>query len=83
MVGYEYKVVPFRGQIKSGLFSSEGPQTASKQLEDVIHSGVAGGWEFVEVSHINILSEPGCIAGLLGQRAMNIPYDQVIFRKPR
>ena len=83
MSEYQYKVVAFRGQIKTGIFSSEGPETASKQLENVIHSGTTGGWEFVEVSHINILSAPGCIAGLLGQRAMNIPYDQVIFRKPR
>jgi hypothetical protein len=83
MVGYEYKVVPFRGQIKTGLLSSEGPQVASKQLEEVINSGTSGGWEFVEVSHINILTEPGCIAGLFGQRAMNIVYDQVVFRKQR
>lgn len=83
MAGYEYKVVPFRGQIKTGIFSSEGPQVASKQLEEVINSGVNAGWEFVEVSHINILTEPGCLAGLIGQRAMNIPYDQVIFRKAR
>ena len=83
MVSHEYKVVPFRGQIKTGLFSSEGPSVASKQLEGVIHQFVGEGWEFMEVSHIHILTEPGCIAGLFGQRATTIVYDQVIFRRPR
>jgi hypothetical protein len=83
VANYEFRVVPFRGQIKTGVFSSEGPQVASKQLEELINQSVSQGWEFVEVSHINILTEPGCIAGLLGQRAMNVPYDQVVFRKVR
>jgi len=82
-MAYEFKVVPFKGQIKTGVFSSEGPQVASKQLEEAINQGVTQGWEFVEVSHINILTAPGCLAGLFGQRAVNIPYDQVIFRKAR
>jgi hypothetical protein len=81
MAGYEYKVVPFIGQMKTGLFSNEGPQTASKQLEDVIHRHVGEGWDFVEVSHINILTQPGCIASLFGVRASTLVYDQVIFRR--
>lgn len=83
MPGYEYKAVPFVGQIKTGFLSNEGPGTASKQLDDVINSNVGQGWEFVEVSHINILTQPGCIAGLLGSKATTIVYDQVIFRKTK
>lgn len=77
----QIKVVPFIGQIKRGLFSNEGPHTASQQLEDVIHQHTSQGWEFVEVSHINILTQPGCVAGLLGAKATLITYDQVIFRR--
>lgn len=81
MPGYEYKVVPFIGQVKTGFFSNEGPHTASKQLEDVIHQHVKQGWEFVEVSHINILTQPGCIASLFGAKVTTVVFDQVIFRK--
>lgn len=83
MPGYEYKVVPFKGQVKGGLFSNEGPHTASKQLEDVIHQHLAQGWDFVDVSHIHILTEPGCIASLFGAKVNTVVYDQVIFRKSK
>ena len=77
----EFKVVPFVGQIKGGFFSKEGPGTASRQLEDVINTHGKQGWDFVEVSHIYILVQPGCIGGLFGQKANTIVYDQVIFKK--
>ena len=81
MASGEHKVVPFVGQIKGGFFSKEGPEVASQQLADVINSHVRQGWDFVEVSHINILVQPGCIGGFLGQKASTVVYDQVIFRK--
>jgi hypothetical protein len=77
----KYKVVSFVGQIKSGFFSTEGPHTASQQLEDVINTHVNQGWEFCEVSHIDILVQPGCLAGLLGAKVSTVVYDQVIFRR--
>ena len=83
MVGYDYKVVPFIGQIKSGFFTKEGPEVASKQLEQVINGTVSSGWEFVDVSHINILVQPGCLAGFLGAKATSVVFDQVVFRKSR
>jgi hypothetical protein len=83
MPGYDYKAIPFIGQIKSGFFSKEGPEVASKQLEQVINTNVNSGWEFVEVSHVNILVQPGCLAGLLGARATSVVFDQVIFRRAK
>lgn len=76
-----YKVVPFVGHVKTGFFSKEGPHTASEQLESVINEYVRQGWEFVEVSHVDILVQPGCLAALLGAKATIVVYDQVIFRK--
>ena len=70
----EFEVVPFLGQVKTGIFSKEGPHTASQQLQDVIQTNVQAFWEFVEVSHIHILTQPGCIAGLLGARAATVVY---------
>lgn len=77
----EFKVVPFIGQVKGGFFSSEGPDTASKQLASLINSHVSQGWTFDSLGQIHILVQPGCIGGLIGQQASTVVYDQVIFRK--
>jgi len=80
-MAYLYKVVPFSGSFKTGVLGREGPETASKQLEDVINSHVSQGWEFYSVSQINMLIKPGCLAFLFGDRRSTVPYDQVIFRR--
>lgn len=77
----EYKVVSFIGQIKGGFFSSDGPHTASNQLQELIQSHVNQGWEFDRMGQIHILVKPGCIGGFLGQAASSVVYDQVIFKK--
>lgn len=77
----EFKVVPFRGQIKSGFFSTEGPQTASQQLQDAINQYVKQGWEFHSLGQIHILVQPGCLGGLLGQSASTVVYDQIILSR--
>ena len=71
----EFKVVPFRGQLKS----SDSPEKASQQLQDLINAHVKQGWQFHSLGQMHIIVQPGCIAGLLGQTASTIVYDQVIF----
>lgn len=77
----EYKVVPFMGQVKSGFFSKEGPDTASRQLQDLINKHVSQGWELDRLGQIHILVQPGCFGGILGQKAGTVVFDQVIFKK--
>ena len=74
---YQYKIVPFIGKIKSG----QGAGIAAQQLESVISQYVQAGWEFVQLGDVNIEVQPGCLAGLLGQKAAYVTFDQIIFRK--
>ena len=74
---YEYKVLPFIGKIKSG----EGAEVAARQLQVVISEYAASGWEFVQLGDVNIEIQPGCLAGLLGQKAVYVKFDQLIFRR--
>jgi hypothetical protein len=72
----QFKVVPFRGFIKGG---KEGPEIASQQLQEVINAHVKQGWVFHSLGQIHIIVQPGCLAGLFGQTASTVVYDQVIF----
>ena len=74
---YEYLVVPFIGSIKS----HQGADVAAQQLQTVISHYANAGWDFVQMGDVNIEVKPGCIAGLFGQSASYIRFDQVIFRR--
>jgi len=76
---YQYKVVPFIGQ-STGQVS---PAEVATQLETVIGDYVARGWEFYQLSDVNVEVQPGCIAGLLGAKAHYARFDQLIFRAER
>ncbi len=76
-MAYQYKVVPFNTRVKMGSPTAE----CSTQLETVINDHAKDGWEFFQLSQINILVQPGCLAGLGGARPTYMPIDQVVFRK--
>lgn len=74
---YQFKVVPFIGQIKGNQSSAD----VAKQLEAVISQHSTQGWEFYQLSDVNIEVQPGCLAGLLGAKVSYVRFDQLIFRK--
>lgn len=76
-MSYQYKVIPFIGRIKGNQTSVD----VASQLESVINQYAAQGWEFYQLSDVDIEVQPGCIAGLLGAKVSYIRYDQLIFRK--
>ena len=79
---YEYKVVPFIGKLRSGLFGSiEDAGEVSKQLGAVINEHANQGWEFAGLNDVNIEIKPGCFAGLFGSKTAYIPLNQVIFKR--
>lgn len=82
-IDYEYKVVPFVGKLKSGVFTVENAGNVSSQLQAVIDSNVGGGWEFYSVEKVNIQIKPGCLGSLFGSNVEFITFDQVIFRRAR
>lgn len=75
---YKYRVLPFIGKVKG----KQGAKDVSDQLEAMINEGARAGWEFEQVNNVNIEFQPGCIAGLLGQKASYVRFDMVVFRKP-
>lgn len=76
-MSYQYLVVPFQGQIKSG--GSVGQVSA--QLQAVINQHANQGWEFHTLNDVNIEVTPGCLSALFGAKNAYVSYDQVIFRK--
>lgn len=73
---FRYKVVPFRGHAKGGLDATD----VARQLEVIIQHYASQGWEFYQLSDVNIEIRPGCIAGLFGATVQYARFDQVIFR---
>ena len=77
MASYQYKVVPFIGKIKSGQSADE----VGTQLQSLIDKFSRNGWEFHQMSDINIEVTPGCLQGLFGAKISYVKFDQLIFRK--
>jgi hypothetical protein len=71
----QFKVVPFRSHVKS----SDTAEKASQHLQEVINAHVKQGWQFHSLGQIHLIVHPGCLAGLFGQTASTVVYDQVIF----
>jgi len=74
---YQYNVVPFIGRINAKQSATD----VAAQLQAVINQYTAQGWEFYQLSDVNIEVKPGCLAGLFGARDSYVRYDQIIFRK--
>ena len=83
MSAFEYLVVPFVGQLKSGVFSVENAQNVTAQLQSVINQYGQQGWEFYRIDKVNVQIKPGCLAALFGASASYITFDQIIFRQLR
>jgi hypothetical protein len=75
-VAYRYKVVPFMGQSRGSLSAAE----VADQLEHAIRRYASEGWEFYQLSDVNIEVQPGCLAGLFGAKIHYVRFDQLIFR---
>jgi hypothetical protein len=76
---YAYKVVPFIGQNRGTLSAAD----VAIQMESIINHYASHGWEFYQLSDVNIEVQPGCIGGLLGAKAEYVRFDQLIFRTDR
>ena len=74
---YQYRVVPFIGKIKKGQSASE----VSNQIAHVIHAHAVDGWEFYQLTDVNIEVSSGCLASLFGSSVSYQRFDQIIFRR--
>jgi predicted metalloprotease len=73
-----YRVIPFRGKIKGKQSAGD----VSNQLEEIINERAKEGWEFDQLSSVNIEVQPGCLAGIFGAKVAYNRFDMVIFKKP-
>ena len=79
MENFEYKVVPFIGKIKSNESAAE----VSRQMQAVINENANDGWEFCQMTDVNIEVAPGCIPGVFGKKKTYVKFDQIVFKKSK
>lgn len=77
MSRYEYKVVPFMGQVQA----KESSSVVSQQLESILNQHAADGWELHSLGSVDIEVQPGCLSTFLGQKTSYVRHDQVILRR--
>jgi hypothetical protein len=82
---YEYKVVPFLGQVELQQAKKSASQEVAEQLAQLINSETKAGYEFNQLNTVNMVvsDNPGCFAGLFGARASEklMQFDMLIFRR--
>lgn len=77
MPQYKYRVVPFIGRLNE----NDNARKAAEQLTDEIQKNIYDGWEFYQLSDVNIQVKPGCLSALFGAKESYVRFDQLIFRK--
>jgi hypothetical protein len=70
-----FEVVAFAPHIAN----REGSGDAAKQLQQLIDSMAAQGWEFHSVQHVTTYVKPGCLGSLLGHSSVPITTQFAIF----
>ena len=79
-MAYQYKMIQIPRNIR--IKSKETyDKVAADYLENVVNEWAMQGWEFYRVDTIGIEEQPGCIAGLLGQKTSVTRYYVITFRK--
>lgn len=54
---------------------------AAFYLQSIANEQAAQGWEFYRVDTVGVVTNPGCLAALLGAKQMHIEYYVVTFRR--
>jgi len=69
-MAYEYKVMNIN-------LKNQDPAT---YLQSLTNEMAGQGWEFYRVDNIDVLSSPGCVASILGQKQSVLSYSVATFR---
>jgi len=73
----QYKCVPAPMQITINNKSSY--DGAVRSFADLINSEAVSGWKFHSMESIKVRQDPGCLAGLFGQRGETVEYNMLVF----
>ncbi len=79
MPTFQYKVMPFIGQVGEG--DKHGATKVAAQLQKLIDEMTGQGWEFYRIDQVQIAVRPGCLSAFLGGRTNYISFDMVTFRR--
>jgi hypothetical protein len=79
---YEYKMVQIPPTIVVKAKEERG-QEAATYLESLANAQADEGWEFYRVDTVGIVSQPGCLASLMGAKQTLVHYFVVTFRRPK
>jgi hypothetical protein len=78
-VDFEYRIVPFIGDVSSR--DKRSAQKVADQLQAVINANIGNGWEFYRIDQVQIVVSPGCLGALFGGSQTTVALDQVTFRR--
>ncbi len=78
---YQYKMqqVPPAIVVKQKEYKGN---EAAYYLQSIANEQAAQGWEFYRVDTVGVVTNPGCLAALLGAKQTHIEYYVITFRKP-
>jgi hypothetical protein len=79
---YEYRMIQIPPAISIKAKDVRGNE-AAYYLQSIANEQAAQGWEFYRVDTIGIVTQPGCLASLLGAKQTVIEYYVVTFRRTR
>ena len=79
---YTYKMVQVPPNVSVTAKAHRGNEAAA-YLQEVVNSHAGDGWEFQRVDSIGVNVEPGCLAGLFGQKAERSLFYVITFRKEK
>jgi hypothetical protein len=75
----QYKCVPAPRELiidKKGSYD-----TAIRSFADLINKEAMDGWKYVSMENIAVSKQPGCLAGLFGQKSETIYFNMLVFVK--
>ena len=79
---YEYKMVQIPPAIVVQAKEAKGNE-AAYYLENLANQYGAQGWEFYRVDTVGVVTQPGCLMGLLGVKQSVNDYFVVTFRRTK
>ena len=81
-MAYEYKMVQVPPTIKVKAKEERGNEAAI-YLKSLVDKHAVEGWEYYRVDTIGVLTEPGCLASLIGTKQTLIQHYVVTFRREK
>ncbi len=82
MSNFTYKCVSVPDVINTGKTGKDLHSQAVSTYEKIINEAASGGWEFVNIDTVSSMQQPGCLAGLMGQKAQSVTFKLLVFKKP-